>query len=211
MKALLHGALGALLLAAPVAAAPITGDLGITGVFRGEDAAGNVTRLATAVGLDFCANLTGACITSNGGTGIFMVDQVGAGNMPVSAGDTGIIKDIAPLGATIGPITTFLSINGLTFDLLSATVTRMTVPAPHPRGSAVDYIGISGQGILRLAGYDDTPGTFTFTGQSDGVRLASVFTFSGGAGALPVPVPTPAGLALLGMGLAAVMFLRRRS
>ncbi|MBY0337514.1 MAG: hypothetical protein K2X11_12920 [Acetobacteraceae bacterium] len=212
MKALLLSGVATLLLAAPLAAAPITGTFAITGVLQGEDAAGAPARLADAVGLDFCAAVSGPCAMSAGvgtGTGAFMINDGVTGVMPFMHGDIGTVRDIA-ISPFVGPVTAFLAINGLTFDLLDATVMRMTVPAPLPGAKPIDGLFINGQGIFRLAGFDDTPGTFTLSTQSDGVRLSTAFTFSGGGAALPVPVPAPAGFAVLGLGLAALWASRRK-
>ncbi|MCW8088331.1 hypothetical protein [Sabulicella glaciei] len=204
-------ALGLSLLAAPytVHAAPLTGSIDFTGLFQGTDASGTNVRLADAVASDFCANVFGECV--KGGGGAFLVNEVDAsGNMPVAAGDFGAIQDFN-FASFAGPIMDFFAVGGLIFDLVNVTYTQFSVPPAGQGASETDYLLISGAGTLRAAGFDDTPGTFTFSGQSDGVNLLGSFTFSGGSAALPVPVPAPAGFALLGAGLLGLSLLRWRA
>ncbi|MCW8086422.1 PEP-CTERM sorting domain-containing protein [Sabulicella glaciei] len=211
MQILKQMALGLSILAAPVAvnAAPLTGSIDFGGLFQGVDAGGANVRLADAVAVDFCANVTGSCVTGAGGA--FLTNAVSAGsNMPVAVGDTGTIQDFN-FASFSGPIANFFTVGGLSFDLNSINVTQFTVPPLPPATSPTDYLLISGIGTLRAAGFDDTAGTFTFSGQTDGVNLVGTFTFSGGAAALPVPVPAPAGLALLGAGLLGLGLVRRKA
>ncbi|MBY0339179.1 MAG: VPLPA-CTERM sorting domain-containing protein [Acetobacteraceae bacterium] len=218
MKALRNITLGLGLLAAPIlpaAAAPITGSIDISGLFRGEDAAGTNVRLNDAVGIDFCGNVSGTCVESAGapgtGTGTFLLNQSSISGLPFMMGDTGTIKDIADFRTFSGPIANFLSVNGLTMDLETLTGTSFAVPGGIPGSPGTDYLFLNGTGTLKLAGYDDTPGTFTFSGQSDGISLLGTFSFSGGAAAIPVNVPVPAGLALFGAGLLGLTLVRRRN
>lgn len=217
MRLLKHMALGLGLIAAPVlpaVAAPITGSININGVFQAQDASGNNVRLADAVAIDFCNNVTGTDCgsTSVSGTGTFLVRPGGAPMIgPMFEGDTGTIKDFN-FASFSGPISEFLSVNGLTFDLESVVANQFTVPAaPVTGATATDFLFLNGSGTFRLAGYDPTPGTFTFSGQSNGVTLLGSFTFSGGAAALPTAVPVPAGFALLGAGLVGLTLVRRRT
>ncbi|WP_207540258.1 hypothetical protein [Sabulicella rubraurantiaca] len=209
-------AFGLGVLLAPVAAqaVPLSGSIDFTGLFQGEDAGGNAVRLADAVAVDFCASVSGDCVTNAGagsGTGAFLVNNVDPGsNLPVTAGDIGTIQDFIFAGFT-GPITDFFTVGGLSFDLANLTVTQYTIPALSPQSQPTDYLLINGVGVLRALGFDDTPGTFTFSGQTDGLNLAGTFAFSGGSAAIPVAVPVPAGLSLLGAGVLGLALLRRRS
>ena len=211
MRILKQMALGLSLLAAPVAvnAAPLTGSIGFGGLFQGVDAGGTNVRLADAEAIDFCANVTGSCVTGAGGA--FLTNAVTSGsNLPVAVGDIGSIQDFN-FDAFSGPIANFFTVGGLSFDLNAINVTQFTIPPLPPGTTPTDYLLISGTGTLRAAGFDDTAGTFTFSGQTDGVNLLGTFTFSGGAAALPTPVPAPAGLALLGAGLLGLGFMRRKT
>ncbi|MCW8087556.1 PEP-CTERM sorting domain-containing protein [Sabulicella glaciei] len=211
MQILKQVALGLALLTAPVAvnAAPLTGSIDFGGLFQGTDASGNNVRLSDAVAIDFCANVTGTCITGAGGS--FLVNAVSAdSNMPVSVGNIGTIQDFN-FDSFAGPIADFFTVGGLSFDLKEIIATQITLPPPPPGTTPTDYLLISGFGTLRAAGFDNTPGTFTFSGQTDGVNLLGTFTFSGGAAALPTPVPAPAGLALLGAGLLGLGLVRRKA
>ncbi|MCW8086456.1 hypothetical protein [Sabulicella glaciei] len=205
--------LGVLLAPIAAQAVPLSGSIDFTGLFQGEDAGGNTVRLADAVAVDFCASVSGPCVTdagAGGGTGAFLVNNVDTGsNLPVTAGDIGTIQDFVFAGFS-GPITDFFTVGGLSFDLQDVAVTQYTIPAASPQAQPTDYLLINGVGVLRAAGFDDTPGTFTFSGQTDGLNLVGSFAFSGGSATIPVPVPVPAGLSLLGAGVLGVALLRRR-
>lgn len=211
MRVLKQMALGLSLLAAPVAvnAAPLTGSIDFAGLFQGQDASGTNVRLADAVAIDFCANVAGSCITGPGGA--FDVRAVDPdGNLPVNTGDIGSIQDL-DFASFSGTITDFFTVGGLSFDLTALDYVQFSIPRQPGAAEPTDYLLISGGGILRADGFDPTPGSFTFSGQTDGRTLLGTFTFSGGAAANPVPVPAPAGLALLGAGLLGLGLMRRKA
>lgn len=214
MKFIRTAALGFGTLLAPLAAqaAPLTGSLDFTGLFQAENGARTSVRLADATAIDFCAGASGPCVTSadaGTGTGVFQLRNLDPGsNLPVAAGDTGTVKDFVFDGFS-APIADFFIIGGLTFDLERVLVTKFTIPAMTRTARPVDYLLISGLGTMRAAGFDDTPGSFTFSGQSDGRNLVGSFAFSGGAAAQPIPAP--AGLLLLGAGIVALVLAQRRA
>jgi hypothetical protein len=180
---------------------------GVTGAF---------TPLGAATGLDFFtgngANGTGI---TPGVAGSFLVTAA-SGNFNPFLGQNGSIRDFSFAGAgssnfpNLGvPLLAFQSVSS---GLATLTFTLTSIAAPIVQNN--NLLVLSGQGILSMAGFTDTPGVFDFSS-------TGAFNFSSrGAGELfnsgsttGAQVPEPASLALLGGGLlvcAAVLGRRRR-
>jgi hypothetical protein len=96
------------------------------------------------------------------------------------------------------------SVGGFTFNLTSFNApVRTDNLAPVP-----DSLALSGMGTIQGAGFDVTPGGWTWTGTMDG---SSSFSFASTTVAGSVGVPDSGStLALLGVALASFIVLRRR-
>lgn len=151
------------------------------------------TSLDLAVALDFTSagaptpNVAGP-MSIDGGTGTF-AGILGAGT----------IKDFCFIPGSCGiyssaPIASWqTSAGGATFDML-------TVVKPF---QSVNALVVTGTGLFHIAGFDNTPGTYSLAVTNAG----TAFSFS----ATDTAVPEPATLALFGMGLLGVGLRQRKT
>jgi VPDSG-CTERM motif len=101
----------------------------------------------------------------------------------------------APWSFNSGPISTFWTVGGFTFDLLVSSITL------QGGGSIV----VDGTGTINAPGFDPTAGVWHFTTQ--GPKAQGVFSFSAATGAVP---DGGSAVALLGLALTGIEVLRRR-
>lgn len=170
--------------AASAVAATITGSIGMGFQFQAKNAAGANVPFSQAVGIDFLGLNAGPVSSAN--TGLFVV--LG------STGDLAAIPPLVSIGtirdlpfAVFAPIAGFFTVGGLAFDLDQLWITTQTNTT----------LGLMGRGTLKLAGFDDTAGTWAFSGNTAGGALTGTFSWSADA----APISEPAGLALFGLAL----------
>jgi len=153
------------------------------------------TSLLNAVALDFTStgiptpNVAGP-MSIDGGTGTF-AGILGAGTIKdfcFVAGSCGLYQGV-PVAAWQ------TSAGGATFDMLSVT---------RPFAS-LNALVLQGTGLFHIAGFDNTPGTFTIGITNTG----TAFSFSATDAA--TAVPEPASLLLFGAGLVGVSRRFRRA
>jgi hypothetical protein len=198
MKRLFLSAVAAFtLFAASAQAAEITGNLNLVGDFQPTVNGSATQNMALANGIDF--------LPLGGGMGAFQTLS-GNGDLSAYANLTGgSIMDFT--FAPFAPVGGFYSISNGGGDTLSFDLNSISSISQD-----TDFISISGNGTIHASGYDDTNGTFHFSGQSsNGTDPSAIFSWSAGSAAQPgSPVPEPATLSLLGLGLLAGGIIRRR-
>ncbi len=163
-------------------AAPISGTIGFGGtVSLDTSSAGNATQV---VGWHFVGN-TGSPIVSFA-SGDF------ASTVGMSAAFAAPWTFNMPSGPTIP---SFWSVGSFTFDLMTSVI----VSQGYTNGNG--YVSVTGTGVFHGAGFDDTPGLWSFTTQDP--PAGGVFSFSA-SDAVPEPSTTAlitAGAMLVGVAL----------
>ena len=174
--------LSSVLLAGSMAASAafIEGSITMSGDFVPTGGA----SLGTATGIDFIDDDFGVDDTTG--------DFLGAG---IGSGDIGFFQDFQFNPLNPSPVDPLWAIGTFEFTLEAITVDFQND----------FFLALSGTGVLRANGFDDTMGTWSLTATTAG----ALFNFASGSGA--VPVAEPGTLLLLGLGLIGLAAARRRA
>jgi len=169
---------GVLALCSTVASAlPIVGNLEMTGAFWAlNDAGAPVADATQATNIDFIGDQ-------------FTVTSGSSGMFAGYASQKGDIKDL--YFDPFSPVSDFWVLDIFSFDLMTINIDAET---------DADNLHLSGTGIIQGAGYSDTNGTWTFSGDS---VTGGIFSWSSTTTAGDAVVPEPGILALLSVGLIA--------
>jgi len=200
MKRILMGAAAAVALLAASAnfasAAPIIGNINFFGEFQPTINGTATQNMALANGIDF--------LPIGGGSGSLQTLSANGDLAAFANLSGGSIADFSfdPFSA----IANFYTISNGGGGTLSFSLTGLSALLQNE-----SFLNLKGTGTISATGYDPTPGTFNFTGQSsDGASQTATFSWSAGSAAKPDAVPEPATLSLMGLGLLAAGMFRRR-
>lgn len=175
------------ILAGPAFSAPITGTVTFGGV--AEPAGG--TDFVSADTVTFPS----ALVTFANG------DFANAG---IGGGDPAAFNDITFRSAT--PVTPFTlwTVDGFTFEVDTITILNEATLAGTPT-----FLDLAGTGTISASGFDDTPGTWSVS--TDSNAKGPVLAFSSTATGQPTTtVPVPATLLLFGAGLLTLLGVAAR-
>ncbi len=162
-------AVGLFALATSAIAVPISGSIGFSGLFT-HNGAGNDLALATTITPNSVATL-----------GIGSGDFSGIGN-----GVATVYMPFTFLPAAVLPVNGIWSVGGFTFDLTTMILL----------GQSSTQVNLTGAGVMKSAGFDDTDFTWEFTANQSTATL----NFSSSSANVPAP-----GIAMLmAIGLAGV-------
>lgn len=166
------------LVAGTAMAAPISGSISFTGDWDAVDSSWAVTTIGAATGISF-NDTDGDLFNAN-------VQSATADFAGLVGFDNATFQDFqfSPFSASIDPL---WSVNDFWFELNTLNVDYQSDSA----------LVLSGYGTITATGFDATPGSFNFSGNS--------FTWSATSA-----VPEPATMLLFGTGLIGLVALRRK-
>lgn len=186
--------LAALMIAGVAQGIPINGDISFVGKLELDDTLANATEI-----LGFSAPVSGMPNNPNDDPVVQYGSQTGAYSA-VPAGTPAAWQPFvfSPPDASVLPLWTF-TIGGITysFDALSVMVDQQDSTALH----------LSGSGIARITGYEDTAGTWSITSTE---QNGATFTFGGSTSAISNVPDGGATFVLLAFGVIGVLAFAQR-